>query len=141
MCTRATAFGLAVAEILSSNLAPVHSTRLITFAFENNGVRNRRAGRGQNNCRPEAFYAFLIFSIFFYAFLIFSNLSISLRFAPFPSLSILCQSFPSEAPIEMWFGLVKTQGRGRTGSCTIANSVASAQLLHLRQSQVAEKKA
>ena len=37
--------------------------------------------------------------------------------------------------IEYWFGSVKTSWRGHQGSCTIGNSIAAAQMLHLKQSK------
>lgn len=40
----------------------------------------------------------------------------------------------SEACVERFFGHVKTVCRGQAGSCTIANSIAAAQVIHLRQS-------
>ena len=37
--------------------------------------------------------------------------------------------------IESWFGSVKTIRRGQQGSCTVGNSIAAAQMLHLKQSK------
>jgi hypothetical protein len=44
--------------------------------------------------------------------------------------------------IEYFFGQIKTQRRGLNGgSCTVANSIAAAQMVHLKQSQGMKKKA
>lgn len=47
-----------------------------------------------------------------------------------------------EDSIEYFFGQIKTQRRGLNGgSCTVANSIAAAQMVHLKQSQGMKKKA